>query len=77
MAAHAQVRVVPAGAFGQEVAMSFWRRGRRVPVHVTIGLPIEPPRLGAGKVELARYTEDVMQTIADLLPDRYRGVYRR
>jgi 1-acyl-sn-glycerol-3-phosphate acyltransferase len=75
LAARAQVRVVPAAAHGQERSRAFWHRGRRVPVHVHIGPPLPPPPLGAGKTELARYTDEVMRAIASLLPERYRGVY--
>ena len=77
LAARAGRPVVPAAAFGQELAGWFWRRGRRVPVEVRIGRPMAPPRLGAGKVELARYTNKVMLAVAALLPEAYRGVYGR
>jgi 1-acyl-sn-glycerol-3-phosphate acyltransferase len=75
LAAHAQARVVPAAAYGQERAREFWRKGRRVPVEVAIGPPLPPPRPDAGKAELTRYTDDVMRSIARLLPEPYRGVY--
>lgn len=77
LAVRAQVPVVPAGAFGQEAAGTFWRRGRRVPVHVSIGTAMAPPRRGAGKLELERYTDEVMLAIAGLVPEPYRGVYGR
>ena len=75
LAARAQVPVVPAGACGQERAVEFWRRGRRVPVHVRIGPPLPPPAAGAGKPELELYTDQVMRAIAALLPEAHRGVY--
>ena len=77
LAARAQVPVVPAGAFGQEAAGRFWRKGRRVPVRVSIGAALAPPRPGAGKLELESYTEEVMLAIAGLIPESYRGVYGR
>jgi 1-acyl-sn-glycerol-3-phosphate acyltransferase len=76
LASHTQVRIVPAAAFGQERAMEFWRHLRRVPVEVRIAPPLPPPEVEAGKLELARYTVEVMRAIAMLLPDSYRGVYR-
>ena len=76
LAARAQVPVVPAAAFGQEVAMASWRRLRRAPVRVTIGVAMPPPRIQAPKPELEGYTEDIMRAIAEMLPERYRGVYR-
>jgi 1-acyl-sn-glycerol-3-phosphate acyltransferase len=75
LASRARVPVVPAAAFGQEAAMNSWRRLRRAPVHVSIGAPLPPPRPQAGKPELERYTEDLMRAIAEMLPERYRGVY--
>ena len=76
LAARAQVPVVPAAAFGQELAARSWRRARRAPVHVSIGAPMAPPLPAAGKRALERYTEAVMRSIADMLPDAYRGLYR-
>jgi 1-acyl-sn-glycerol-3-phosphate acyltransferase len=75
LAARARAPVVPAAAFGQEVAMTSWRRLRRAPVHVTIGVALPPPRIQAAKPELEGYTEDIMRAIAEMLPERYRGVY--
>jgi 1-acyl-sn-glycerol-3-phosphate acyltransferase len=75
LAARAQVPVVPACAYGQERAAASWRRMKRVRVRVRIGEALAPPRPGAGKPELLRYTDEVMVAIAALLPDAYRGAY--
>jgi 1-acyl-sn-glycerol-3-phosphate acyltransferase len=75
LAARAGRPVVPAAAFGQELAGRFWQRGRRVPVEVRIGRPLAPPQAHASKAELIRYTEEVMLAIAELLPEAYRGFY--
>jgi len=75
LAARARVPVVPAAAFGQEVAFRSWRRGRRAPVHVSIGTPLPPPRTNASKAELLSYTENLMRAIAGMLPERYRGMW--
>lgn len=77
LAAHSQVPVVPAGAWGQELAASSWKGARRVPVRVRIGRPVPPPPAGADKRELAQYTDELMLAIAALLPEPYRGVYGR
>ncbi len=67
--------ILPVVAFGQEKCLDHWRRLQRVPVQVRIGDLIDLP---AGKWrtdELEKQTEQIMLTLARLLPPSYRGIY--
>lgn len=67
--------ILPVVAFGQEKAFACWLRFRKVPICVRIGKPIHLP---AGKLrasELDSHTDDLMITLARMLPAEYRGVY--
>jgi 1-acyl-sn-glycerol-3-phosphate acyltransferase len=75
LAAQAPAPILPAVAYGQEQAEAHWRRLRRVPVHVRVGSLIEPPSKKASAKQLQAYTDDVMATLAQLLPPQYRGTY--
>jgi 1-acyl-sn-glycerol-3-phosphate acyltransferase len=81
LAGKADVPVVPIALTGTENAHVYacLRRLRRAPVTLTVGTPF---RLGdeAGTKQkrsdrLAADTERIMQSLADLLPVEYRGVY--
>jgi 1-acyl-sn-glycerol-3-phosphate acyltransferase len=72
--------VVPVGIVG--TTDDFWhkaRRGRRPRLEMHIGKPIHLPPVegrGAGRREARQRNADlVMQKIAELLPEEYRGVY--
>lgn len=78
LATRTGVPVVPVAMWGHE---KFWREVRhlrRPHVHVRVG----PPMILAGTPNRAKgsqldaYTEEIMLTIARMLPERYRGVYR-
>ncbi|HEY4025876.1 MAG TPA: lysophospholipid acyltransferase family protein [Candidatus Dormibacteraeota bacterium] len=75
VAARAPAPIVPAAAYGQERALEFWRRLRRVPVRVRVGPPIELPPGSHPRERLQAYADDVMHAIAAMLPPEYRGVY--
>jgi 1-acyl-sn-glycerol-3-phosphate acyltransferase len=75
-----QVPVVPVGIVG--TTEDFWQRARRAqrpPLALTIGKPIMLPEItvkGTEKHEARQQNADlVMQTLAGLLPEEYRGVY--
>ena len=67
--------ILPVVAFGQEKAFACWLRLRKVPICVRIGKPIHLP---AGKLrtpDLDAHTDELMMTLARMLPVEYRGVY--
>jgi 1-acyl-sn-glycerol-3-phosphate acyltransferase len=74
------VPVVPVGIVG--TTDDFWqraKRGEKPQLEMRIGKPIDLPRLsekGAARREARQRNADlVMQYVAGLLPDEYRGVY--
>jgi 1-acyl-sn-glycerol-3-phosphate acyltransferase len=75
VAARAPAPIVPAAAYGQERAMESWRRLRRVLVRVRIGRPVEVPAGTHSRERLQAQADDLMRTIAAMLPPEYRGVY--
>jgi 1-acyl-sn-glycerol-3-phosphate acyltransferase len=75
LAIRAPAPILPVAAHGQEQAMKYWKRLRRVPVHVRVGQLITLPPGRAGREQLEAYTEQIMIAIARLLPPGYRGVY--
>jgi 1-acyl-sn-glycerol-3-phosphate acyltransferase len=77
-----RVPVVPVGVVG--TTEDFWqraRRGERPPLDLRIGKPITLPEItarGSEKQEARQRNVDlVMNTLAGLLPEEYRGVYAR
>ena len=75
LATRAPAPVVPAVIYGQEQAMKYWKRLRRVPVYARIGTLIELPPGKADREQLETFTEQIMIAIARLLPPAYRGIY--
>jgi 1-acyl-sn-glycerol-3-phosphate acyltransferase len=75
LATRAPAPVLPAGIYGQEQAMKYWKRLRRVPVYARIGTLIELPPGKADREQLETFTEQIMIAIARLLPPGYRGIY--
>lgn len=69
--------IVPIAAWGQEKVLSSLLRLRRHPLHVRIGEPIRLPAVAsqARSIELAACTDQIMLTLARMLPPEYRGVY--
>ncbi len=69
--------IVPVAVWGQEKAFHALARFRRADVHLCFGSPIilPPEAARARGVELHRYTEGVMVSIATMMPPEYRGVY--
>lgn len=76
LAAKTNARVLPLGLYGlNDIFPVQW--GHRPEVHVNIGPPIGPfSAHGRGRElreQLDQISETIMRSIADLLPDRYRG----
>ncbi len=75
LALKAHAPILPAAAHGQEQAMRYWKRFRRVPIQIRVGQLIELPPGRANREQLEMYTQQIMIAIARLLPSAYRGVY--
>jgi 1-acyl-sn-glycerol-3-phosphate acyltransferase len=77
LASRSGAPILPVVVWGQEKAMQAWARFRRPAIHVRIAPPISLP-VGADharSIELAAYTDQLMLTLARMLPPEYRGVY--
>jgi 1-acyl-sn-glycerol-3-phosphate acyltransferase len=77
LASHAGVPLVPVGIINSDRLQSNLLRLRRTDLRVVIGRPFELPNPGNGpkSKELSACTELIMAHIANLLPERYHGVY--
>ncbi|MEZ4660053.1 MAG: lysophospholipid acyltransferase family protein [Caldilineaceae bacterium] len=75
LASRAPAPIVPMVAYGQEKAYAHWLRLRRVPIHVRIGAPMALPDGKLTVEQLEAKTDELMVTLARLLPHEYRGVY--
>lgn len=75
LAARSGAPILPIVIFGQEQAGDYWKRLRRVPVTMRIAPLIHLPPGKARTPQLEAYTEDLMLTLAGMLPAPYRGVY--
>jgi|YNPNPStandDraft_1061719.scaffolds.fasta_scaffold38931_2 1-acyl-sn-glycerol-3-phosphate acyltransferase len=77
LAARTGATLLPIGIAGQEKAFRTLFRLRRPVIYVKVGAPFTlpgTPNQAKGE-QLDAYTEMIMQTLADLLPPSYRGVY--
>lgn len=75
LATRGSVPILPVVAYGQEQCINYWKRLRRVPVTVRFGDLIELPPGKWRMDELEKQTEQIMITLAQLLPPAYRGIY--
>jgi 1-acyl-sn-glycerol-3-phosphate acyltransferase len=77
LASRSGASILPVVVWGQEQAMRSWARLRRPEIHVRIAEPMNLPASAehARSAELASYTEELMLTLARMLPREYRGVY--
>jgi len=75
LATTANVPVVPVAAWGQEKWRDRMHSIRRIPIHVRAGKPLTFPPGPASPQLLLKYTDAIMQALARLLPEGYRGVY--
>lgn len=78
LATRSGVTMLPAVSWGQERIFKELPRGRRAVIRVSIGKPFRFPESAreARGEELKSYTEEIMQTLAGMLPEAYRGIYR-
>jgi 1-acyl-sn-glycerol-3-phosphate acyltransferase len=74
LAAAGGAPIVPVVAYGQERIASNWWRLRRSTVVIRFGPAMPVPSAVAG-LELRRQTDDVMRTLAEMLPSEYRGEF--
>jgi len=76
LAARANVPLVPMGISGTEMIKHNLPRLRRSQVRVVIGEPFRLPESGRVRGrKLHEYTDLIMYHIAELLPEKYRGMY--
>ncbi len=75
LAARVDVPIVPVVTWGTENIIPAWFRLRRAEVTVRFGQPLRFPAGRARTAELEARTDEIMATLASLLPEAYRGVY--
>ncbi len=75
LATRANVPIIPTAVWGTEKIISNLKRLRRSEVHLRVGQPICFPEGRANQAQLEGYTDQIMLTIAAMLPPQYRGVY--
>jgi 1-acyl-sn-glycerol-3-phosphate acyltransferase len=77
LATKADVPILPGVVWGSEQVGSAWHRWRRGPqIEVRYGPLFYLPDGRARADQLDFYTEEIMTTLAAMLPEAYRGVYR-
>ena len=77
LASRSGAPILPVVAWGQETTFSAWRHCRRPHIHIRIARPIRlpPDASRARTAELKTCTDQLMLTLARMLPAAYRGVY--
>jgi 1-acyl-sn-glycerol-3-phosphate acyltransferase len=77
LASRSGAPILPVVVWGQERALQEWAHLRRAQIHVRIAPPMRLPSGSehARTAELAAYTDELMLTLAGMLPPEYRGVY--
>lgn len=68
--------LIPVAIWGTEKITGNLKRLRRSTVHVRVGAPMTLPAGRLNTTQLEASTDEIMLTIARLLPPEYRGVYR-
>jgi len=68
--------IVPVVLWGTENVSAAWKTFSRADVHVKFGTPFRLPEGRARTAKLDEYTDEIMTTLAAMLPDAYRGVYK-
>ncbi len=76
LATRANALIVPVVVWGTEKLVPAWKRLQRAEVHVHFGQPFRLPVGRARSAQLDGYTDEIMTTLAAMLPEGYRGVYR-
>jgi 1-acyl-sn-glycerol-3-phosphate acyltransferase len=75
LATRANVPIVPVALWGGENVVEDLKRFKRADVTTRFGAPFRLPEGRARGEELEQYTDEIMCTIAAMLPETYRGVY--
>jgi 1-acyl-sn-glycerol-3-phosphate acyltransferase len=76
LATRAGVPLLPVALTGTEDAGDKLRHLRRPTLTATIGKPFRLPKSGhVSMAELQAYTDQIMHVLAEMLPEKYRGVY--
>jgi 1-acyl-sn-glycerol-3-phosphate acyltransferase len=75
LATRAPAPILPVAIFGQEKAFSYWKRLRRVPVQIRFGSLVHLPQGHIRTAQLEELTDQLMLTLASMLPPEYRGIY--
>ena len=76
LANRANAPIVPMAIWGTEQIIGNLKRLRRSTIHIRIGPVIHLPEGRANTAQLEEYTDQLMLTMARMLPAEYRGVYR-
>lgn len=76
LANRANAPIVPMVIWGTEQIISNLKRLQRSTIHIRIGSVIQLPEGRANTAQLEAYTDQLMLTMARMLPPEYRGVYR-
>ena len=75
LATRTNAPLVPVVVWGTEDIIPTWKRLRRPTVHVRYGEPFRLPEGRARSAQLEQYTDEIMATLAAMLPAEYRGAY--
>lgn len=77
IAARAGVPILPVALWGGRELVPTWKKLRRAPIHVRIHEPLMMRTLEkrVTRQEIATITNEIMYTLAEMLPPEYRGVY--
>jgi 1-acyl-sn-glycerol-3-phosphate acyltransferase len=75
LATRANVPVIPVVTWGAEEISRSAQRFKRIDVYVRFGEPFRLPEGKARTEQLTDYTDDIMTTLASMLPGAYRGIY--
>lgn len=78
LAAHANIPILPVALTGTEAGLSAVLRLKRPRTIATLGPAFRLPECGGrpSRQALDAYTDTIMLTLARMLPEQYRGVYR-
>jgi 1-acyl-sn-glycerol-3-phosphate acyltransferase len=76
LAVRGRAPIVPVAITGSERAWTDLRRFRRPTMTLTFGEPIPAESIAPGKAGRTAAMESLMQRLAAMLPERYRGKYR-
>ena len=79
LALRADVPIVPITVTNTENERIFGRENRwkRIPVTMTVGKPFRLAKSGDRHTDLKTGTDQIMRSLARLLPPEYRGIYRQ